>query len=243
MEFNAFGALVTTGFLLGSWLAVRRARIVGLALGPMHDIALLCLIFGFTVSHVVHMVAYHPRLLLDQPWLILKVWAGISSFGGFLGAGAAMWIYARRKGLPFLKYADALLFGLTPGWLFGRLGCTTAHDHPGRLTDFFLAVRYPGGPRHDLGLDEALWTLALIALVYFLGRKRKAEDPPPGTILAATLIAYGIPRFLFDFLRATDLPGSDARYFGLTPAQYGSVAIIVLGAYLFRKIRGGKPAG
>jgi phosphatidylglycerol:prolipoprotein diacylglycerol transferase len=243
LELNAFGALVTVGFLVGSHLAVRRARIVGLAVEPMYDISLLCLIFGFTVSHIVHMVAYYPRLLIEQPWTILKIWSGISSFGGFLGASVAIWIFVRRKKLPFLRYADALLFGLVPGWLFGRLGCTTAHDHPGRLTHFFLAVKYPGGARHDLGFYEAVLTAGLVGLVYYLGRRKSADDPPEGTVLAAILCLYGTARFLLDFLRATDLASSDVRYFGLTPAQYGSIACVVLGAHLFRKIGKGKAAG
>ena len=39
-------------------------------------------------------------------------------------------------------------------------------------------------------------------------------------------------RFALDFLRATDLPGADPRYFGLTPAQYGSVACFGAGVAL-----------
>jgi prolipoprotein diacylglyceryltransferase len=31
---------------------------------------------------------------------------------------------------------------------------------------------------------------------------------------------YGVVRFGLDFLRATDLPSADPRYFGLTPAQF-----------------------
>ena len=51
--------------------------------------------------------------------------------------------------------------------------------------------------------------------------------------LALTLPLYGIPRFFRDYLRATDLPFSDVRYFGLTPAQYAAVAVTGLGCYLW----------
>jgi hypothetical protein len=33
-------------------------------------------------------------------------------------------------------------------WVFGRAGCATVHDHPGRLSDAWFAVRWPMG--HEL---------------------------------------------------------------------------------------------
>jgi len=64
--------------------------------------------------------------------------------------------------------------GLAVGWVFGRLGCTTAHDHPGRHTGFLLAVRYPDGPRFDLGLYEFVFTLILTIVLF-----RYARHPRP----------------------------------------------------------------
>ena len=66
-----------------------------------------------------------------------------------------------NKPVPVMPYADSLAYGLATGWMFGRLGCFTAHDHPGIRTSFFLGVKYPEGTgfvtRFDLGLLEA-WT-------------------------------------------------------------------------------------
>ncbi len=41
-----------------------------------------------------------------------------------------------------------------------------------------------------------------------------------GRLLALLALLYGTTRFFFDFLRASDVPYADARYLGLTPAQY-----------------------
>ena len=35
--------------------------------------------------------------------------------------------------------------------------------------------------------------------------------------------------FESDFLRATDLEQSDARYYGLTPGHYGSIVLFIVG--------------
>ena len=42
-------------------------------------------------------------------------------------------------------------------------------------------------------------------------------------------VGYGTARFVLDFLRATDLPYSDARYLGLTPAQFAALALVAYG--------------
>lgn len=231
LEFHAFGFLVAFGVLLGTHLAAKRAVQVGLSAKVIYDIALLCVIFGFSSAHIFHLLAYEPKLLLKEPWQIFYVWSGISSYGGFFGAGIAIVIYVRRCSLSFWKVADVLMFGLLPGWTFGRLGCFTAHDHPGRLTDFFFAVQYPGGARHDLGLYEAILSLVLSLCVFAFGKKLSAQKLKEGTVFAATIVLYGFFRFFLDFLRAKDLATSDARYFGLTPAQYLSIALLGWGMY------------
>jgi phosphatidylglycerol:prolipoprotein diacylglycerol transferase len=101
------------------------------------------------------------------------------------------------------------------------------HDHPGRLTGFPLAVRFPGGARHDLGLYEAIVLFAIAALLWRLWSRRRLE----GRLLGLLAVLYGFARFLLDFLRASDVAYADARYAGLTPAQYGSVLLVAWGAW------------
>src|SRR5207244_3991525 len=51
------------------------------------------------------------------------------------------------------------------------------------------------------------------------------------SLLAVLALLYGAGRFVLDFLRARDLPYVDARYLGLTPAQYFCVALVAYGAW------------
>jgi phosphatidylglycerol:prolipoprotein diacylglycerol transferase len=44
-------------------------------------------------------------------------------------------------------------------------------------------------------------------------------------------LLYGVGRFGLDFLRARDLPYVDARYLGLTPAQYACIALVLFGLW------------
>ena len=107
-------------------------------------------------------------------------------------------------------------------WVFGRTGCAFAFDHPGYQTKFFLAEMYTDHVvRHNLGLDEMLLTIPLVLLFWRLGR---GKPRAPGFFVGLIAVVYAPIRFLLDTLR-----WDDARYFGLTPGQYSSIALLVLG--------------
>lgn len=226
LTIHAFGILVAIGILTGIRLTKKRARELGLVDERVDSMVTWVLVLGFIIAHLFDVVAYqtfgaHPRLI-D----IINPISGFSSFGGFAGALIGLFIWCRRYRQPVMPYADSLAYGLATGWMFGRLGCFTAHDHPGRLTSFFLAVQYPGGARHDLGLDEAIWAACVAGLFAWLRHRRKQ---PLGTYVSILTIAYAPVRFALDFLRATDVPEPDARYGGLTPAQWGCLLVLIAG--------------
>lgn len=235
LSIEPFGVLVALGIAAGARIASREAARDGLDPKTLADYALWGVVGGLLGGHFVHLFAYHPEELAGDPWKIVRLWDGLSSFGGLLGALVAAALFFRRRGVPFSAHADALALGVAPGWAVARLGCFAAHDHPGVLTDFPLAVAFPGGARHDLGLYDALVLFALAALLHVL----RSRDLLRGRLLPLLALTYGASRFALDFLRATDLAYVDARYFGLTPAQYGSIALVLYG--ISRLLRGSTP--
>lgn len=227
-----FGLLVFIGCLVGIHYAKKRAIEKNLDPRAIDDIALYCCILcGFVGAHLFHFLAYEPKSFFQDPTVFFKQFrSGLSSFGGFFSGTFAIAVYLKVKRLPFLPYADALLFGLLPGWIFGRMGCTTAHDHPGKLTNFFLGVKYPGGTRHDLGFYELILTIFMTAIVYgWAAQKRERSN---AFYLSFCFVIYGVVRFLLDFLRI-----SDAKYRGLTPAQYACIGLVICGFYLAARDR------
>jgi phosphatidylglycerol:prolipoprotein diacylglycerol transferase len=233
-----FGMLVATAVLLGYWLARRRARAQGLDDVTLAATVNWMLLAGFASAHVFEVLVYHPEEVRQDPLVIIKFWAGLSSFGGFLGGATAAVVVLARRRAPILRYCDAIAWGLAPAWIIGRLGCTVAHDHPGRPTSFFLAVRYPDGPRFDLGLYEMPVALLIAATLWLLGRRER----PPGLLLGAMAALYGCARFALDFLRATDVRGADPRYLGFTPAQYLCLALVAVGGVLLWHAARWRPA-
>jgi phosphatidylglycerol:prolipoprotein diacylglycerol transferase len=218
-----FGVLVGIALVVGYMLGRRRARLVGLDPQLCADGMVWVVVSGFIVAHLFSVIFYFPHRLIDRPWALLEIWAGLSSFGGFIGGILGAIIFFRRHKAPIMKYVDAITFGLVPAWIIGRMGCSVVHDHPGKESTFFLAVSFPDGPRHDLGFYEMLFAIFLTVVLYSLKRVRPFDGFHP----ALMLLLYSPVRFLLDYLRK-----DDKTYLGLTPGQYAAVGMMLLGVGL-----------
>lgn len=224
----AFGVLVVVGVVAGMWVAQWRARQRGVPESEINAAIAWALVAGFLGSHVFVLLT-EPHAIAHGLGGLFEFWSGMSSFGGFFGALVGLAIHFRRRRRPWLVEADILMEALVVGWIFGRLGCTLVHDHIGVQSDFPLAIRFAEGPRHDLGFYEFLYTALVLAPAVYAANRRPHR---PGTIVCVVALLYAPARFLADFLRHTDLPAPDARYLGLTPAQYACVALMAVGLAL-----------
>jgi phosphatidylglycerol:prolipoprotein diacylglycerol transferase len=239
VTFHTFGLLVALGVLLGHQVTVSRARALGLRSVALVDrFVLVVFAGGFVAGHMLDTIFYHPEVLRRDPLELVMLHHGLSSFGGITGAVVAGLVYVRLHKLDPWVFTDLATYAFPFGWLLGRMGCAAVHDHPGRLTDSPLGVRFPGGTRFDLGLIEFALTPLLIALVVLVGRRTRR----PGMVTGALAVAYAAMRFPLDFLRATDLGAeSDPRYGGLTPAQWACLATVALGLFALARARTHEP--
>jgi phosphatidylglycerol:prolipoprotein diacylglycerol transferase len=242
---DPWGVLVCIGFVIGLEVARARGIKLGLDVADVVDGLVFTVLSGFIGGHLVHVLAYHPEQLQDSgdilgipvpagAYALLRIWAGFSSFGGFIGAILGInFFYRVVRKRPFWPHADTIMFAFPFAWVFGRLGCFSVHDHIGRPSDSFLAVNFPGGPRFDLGLLEALVSLGIVLVFLALARRPR----PHGTYAAVWCLLYAPARFGLDFLRNTDLKTADVRWAGLTPAQWGCGLMFLAGLALLVWLR------
>lgn len=233
---HIWGLMVSLGFIAGIALGYFLAKKKGIKTDHIFNLAfwiLLCSIIGARLFHVLfYDFEYYRRNLID----VFKIWqGGLSVFGGFIGSVIAYIIYVRKHKLDFWKLGDIAVFALPAGLAIGRLGCFFIHDHPGIKSNFFLAVDYPGGPRHDLGLYLVLVNFLIFLIFVLIAKLYKTRFD--GFFVIVFCFIYGISRFFLDFLRAWDIIGADKRYFFLTPAQYASVIMVIIGIILFFQLR------
>lgn len=221
---QVWGLWVSLGIIAGILLADRLAKKYFLAEKLIWDLAVWALLAGLIGARLGHVLFYDPVYYFSHPAEILYFWqGGASSLGGFIGAGLAVWLFTKIRKISWQElsaHLDVMTPGLWLGWAIGRVGCFFIHDHPGTLSHFILAVKFPGGARHDLGLYDSIlaWVLLALSLIFF----KKLRQQNSGLIFLFTIALYAFVRFWLDFLRATD-----ARYFYLTPAQWGMAAVFV----------------
>lgn len=223
IHIQAWGTFVAAGFLVGAMISSRRAKAKGFDANAVWDMAFWVFIAAFVGARLFHALFYEPSLLGDLWGLINPARPGFAILGGFLGAASAFALFVKRKKLDFLKFADVAVWGLPWGVAIGRLGCFLIHDHPGTLSNSLLAVNYPSGARHDLGLYLSIVGLVMGAVFLVLNRKPRS----PGFYFGAWILMEALSRIWLDFYRI-----ADTRWFGLTPTQWMAIPLMIFGGWM-----------
>ncbi|MBD3311412.1 MAG: hypothetical protein GF349_02875 [Candidatus Magasanikbacteria bacterium] len=234
---QVWGLFVSLGIILATVIIWKKAEQKHIDRDLVLDIIIIALLFGLIFSRLFHIVFYKPVYYLQNPLTVLQVWlGGFSSYGAFFGAALGfIYIYKKRsiKKSSLPKMLDLFAFGSIYGWIVGRIGCFMIHDHLGKHTDMWLSIATPSGSRFEMALLEII-ALIPLAILFFVYRKKEVFS---GWFFSVLVIYYGILRFVLDFFRASDIVNADARYLGLTPAQYFSVVLVGLGVHFFLKFR------
>ena len=227
-----YGLMYLLGFVAGMLLGRMRA-----ARDPWRqwakrevDDVLFYVVIGIIIGgRLGYVLFYKLDHYLAHPLEIFAIWQGGMSFhGGFLGVLAAIVLFARKTGRPWLGVMDFIAPLVPPGIAAGRFGNFINAELWGRPTDVPWAMIFPNVdriPRHPSQLYEfALEGVALFALLWWFSRRPR----PLGAVSALFLIGYGVARFLVEFTREPDsFLGFLAL--GLTMGQWLSLPMLVVG--------------
>jgi phosphatidylglycerol---prolipoprotein diacylglyceryl transferase len=202
------------GLFGGLWYAKRLARTdvywnqikrpTDLDLDDLLLWATLGVILGGRLAYALF---YQPDYFMAKPMEILSIWSGGMSFhGGLGGATLAIYLFARRKGLPVLSMFDLIAIVAPLGLLLGRIANFINGELWGRTADVSWAVIFPhAGPlaRHPSQLYEAL-TEGLLLLIILGLLVRRIGFHRPGLITGVFASGYALARILCEFFREPD---------------------------------------
>lgn len=265
LQVHWYGIMYLLGFAAAWWLGRRRVRAGRLpgvdeqGFGDLLFYAMLGVVLGGRVGYVLF---YSFGDFIANPLMLFKVWEGGMSFhGGLLGVVAAIWLWARRRGLHFFDVADFIAPLVPPGLGFGRLGNFVGGELWGKYTQAGWGVVFPRAERvlermpapelqaqYASGALDALarhpsqlYQALLEGLVMFTVLWWYSSRPRPRYAVAGLFaLMYGVFRFCVEFVRVPDAQMGDHGYlaFGwLTMGQVLSLPLVAIGLYWLWKSR------
>jgi len=237
-----YGVFAALGFLSAlatwTWLGRRDRRSMDFA----SDLVVWVMVGGILGARLAY-VCSESAYFLQNPLKIIRIdEGGLIYYGGFLGALAALWIFARRRREPFVGVLDFVAVALPLGHAFGRIGCFLNGCCYGRPTDSVLGFVYPVGsapwkdqaaqglivtpdlhalPVEPVQLYETVVNLLIYALLVVVYWRR----PRAGLCAALYLVFYPLTRFTLEFLRGDPR----MRQWGLSVAQWVSIGLFAVG--------------
>ena len=188
-EIHAYGMMAAIAIVVSGWIIVRRGRRKGFPGQDLFQLWFWMYLGAALGAHLFSAVLDDFPRFLAHPSLVLH-FHGISSIGAGSVAFIAglIWCRARRLSLfDGLRLLDIMAFAMPFAWTFGRLGCALAHDHRGLPSTSWIAVRFPAGPRYDLGLIEFLLLLGMLAVFLIVDRQVR----PVGFFTGLVGVLYG----------------------------------------------------
>lgn len=241
----SFGLMMGLGFLAASYLLTNDLRRKGLDPNLGSTVTLLALVSGIAGSKLLYLIENGEDFLRDPMSAFSP--GGLTWYGGLILATFVIFLYTRKKNLPFSKICDASAPGLMLGYGIARIGCHLAGDGDyGLPTDLPWAATYSNGtyppsvafrefpeivqkygvggvvpdtiPVHPAPLYESIVGVLLFLLLWKL-RKGMNTD---GKLFMVYLALSGSSRFLIEFIRI-----NPRVLFELTEAQLFSGGLII----------------
>jgi prolipoprotein diacylglyceryl transferase len=234
LPIRAYALCILAGIFAGYWLGRKRWVARGGSPTVLADIMFWAIPFGLVGARIYHVVT-DAELYFgagENPIDALKIWHGGLGVWGAVGFGAlGAWIACRRAKVPFLAVADAMAPGIALAQVLGRFGNYFNQELYGRVTDVPWALEIDTKDsagnvvgqtlHHPTFLYEAIWNLAVIALVILAGRRFKLGH---GRAFALYVAGYTAGRAWIENLRIDDVN----HFLGLRLNVWTSIVLFVL---------------
>ncbi len=202
-----YGLMYVLGFL-ASYLLVRyqiRKKDVDLSKTEVENLYFYLIVGLMIGARLGYVLFYDLKVYLADPFEIVAIWHGGMSFhGGLIGVLLVGIFFSWKHRKSFWKIADLVIVTAPIGLGLGRIGNFINGELYGRVTEVPWGMIFPKGgplPRHPSQLYESALEGGVLFLILWFMKDKKL---PTGGLLAIFLFAYGVFRFLVEFVREPD---------------------------------------
>jgi len=229
IEVMWYGVLISMGVLIGTILALRETKRVGVKEDDFIDLLLFAIpsaIIGARIYYVVFNWDYYGRNL-EQ--ILNFRGGGLAIHGAIIAATIVGIIFTKKRGLNFWQIADIASPSLILGQAIGRWGNFINQEAYGTPTDLPWGIMVNGVKVHPTFLYESLGNFIIFIILLWYRRKKQRVS---GEVFLLYIMLYSLVRFFVEGLRIDSLMLGPVRV-----AQLVSLCAIIIGIYLFNKRR------
>ena len=235
LKIHWYGITYLVAFLVGWHLAKYRAGRPKSGWKPdeIGDVVFYIVLGVIIGGKLGSVLFYNWDQFLESPLRVLNPMnAGMSFHGGFIGVMVAFFLYARSTGRTFWQVADFIAPAFPIGLGAGRIGNFINGELWGRVTDVPWGMVFPHvgeEPRHPNQLYQFFCEgILLFALIWWFSNKPR----PRMAVSGLFAVAYGVYRFLIEFVREPDRHLGFIAFDWLTMGQLLSLPMILVGLLL-----------
>lgn len=248
VELRIYSMLFVVVFLGGHALLnwqIKRGGGPAEAAGDFIVYGVLGVLIGARLGHVIF---YDSEKALADPIWIFKIWTGgLASHGAVVGLIIAMYLFTKKRGVPFLEGADRFAFAAALGATVVRIGNLFNSEIVGKkVPDQSWGMYFPRvDHEHILRYPSQLYEIALGTAVFFglliADRVMGKEKRPRGALIAWFFALYFTGRLFTERYKEIEALPLDSA---ISMGQYLSFLPALLGWYgVYWAIKRNEPVG
>ena len=213
LKIHFYALFILTGIILALLLTESRLKARGVEAGVALDVSFWAIPFGILGGRFFHVIT-HPNDYFYQGADLLapfRIWeGGLAIYGALLFGALGAYIGARKSGIKFTSYLDAVAPGILLAQAIGRWGNYFNNELFGLPTDLPWGLEisssnpaYPAGlPEgvlfHPTFLYESIWSLFGVALLLAADKKFNLRW---GRMIGLYFIYYSVGRVWVEAIR------------------------------------------
>lgn len=196
-----YGILMAIGMILGTLLALKEAKRVGIKEDDVLDLAIIAIPMGLLGARLYYVIFNWEYYSQNVSQILNFRGGGMAIHGALIGGILTGYIFTKIRKIDFLKMADAVMIGMPLAQAIGRWGNFINKEAHGGPTDLPWGIMVDGVKVHPTFLYESIWDAAIFIFLWIFRKKKKYE----GQIITYYITLYSLGRFFIEGLRTDSL--------------------------------------
>ena len=227
-----YGILMAVGMILGTLIAIKEAKRVGIKEDYVLDLAIFAIPIGLLGARLYYVIFNWEYYSQNVSQILNFRGGGMAIHGALIGGILTGYVFTKIRKIDFFKMADAVILGMPLAQSIGRWGNFINQEAHGGPTNLPWGIMVNGVKVHPTFLYESVWDLAIFIFLLVFRKKKKYE----GQVIVYYIILYSLGRFFIEGLRTDSLmigPLKMAQVISLV----GIIGGIISHIYLIKKNR------